>query len=255
MVPAVQDRKAGETWQQSIERKIIAPLGLKNTSAYASRARASGDFALPYLSENGVFTEVPYKEDNTMHAAGGMVSSAEDLAKWLVMNMNGGKFEGRQVIPANSLEEILSPQINQKRKFYKFNRYAYGLGWNIGMFNGNKLIHCFGEFMGFRPHVSFMPEHNVGVVVLANESDETSFLPDMIACDIYDYLVKGKPLRADPNIRVDEILTDLKKRRDERAAKANAAGAPREKAAEPTLGLEAYAGAYESPEGGGSSSP
>src|SRR3712207_7118508 len=37
-------------------------------------------------------------------------------------------------------EEILSPQINQSRSFYKFKRHAYGLGWNIGSFDGEKLI-------------------------------------------------------------------------------------------------------------------
>jgi len=243
-------KATGETWQQIIERKILAPMGLKNTSTFASKAKASGDFALPYLSENGQFVELPYKQDNTMHAAGGMVSSAEDLAKWLIVNMNQGRLEGKQIIPAASLEEILSPQINQKRTFYKFKRYAYSLGWNIATFNGKKLIHCFGEFFGFRPHVSFMPEHNVGVVVLANESAESIYLPDLIACDIYDYLVNQKPLRADPSVRVDEYLANMKKQREERAKKAVEGRNAKEKETNPTLALGAYAGVYENPEGG-----
>jgi CubicO group peptidase (beta-lactamase class C family) len=179
-----------------------------------------------------------------------MVSSAEDLAKWVLVNMNAGKFEGRQVLPARSLEEVLSPQINQKRTFYKFNRYAYSLGWNIGTFNGNKLIHCFGEFPGFRPHVSFMPEHKIGVVVLANESQESFVLPDLIACDIYDHLVKKSPLRTDSNPRIDEYVTELNKQREERAKRAGAREGAKEREAAPTLPLEAYAGVYENPEWG-----
>lgn len=244
------EKAAGETWQQIIERKILSPLGLKNTSAFASKAKASGDYALPYLAENNTFTELPYKEDNTMHAAGGMVSSAEDLAKWLIVNMNGGKYESKQIIPADSLEEILSPQIDQKREFYKFKRYAYSLGWNIGTYNDNKLIHCFGEFPGFRPHVSFMPEHKIGVVVLANESTDSVFLPDLIACDIYDYLIHKRPLRADSNPKIDEYLATLQKQKEERAKKAPVKGSGKEKETNLTLDLGAYAGAYENPEWG-----
>ena len=160
------EKVTGEPWQRIIERKLLEPLDMKNTTSYASQARARADFALPYLAVNGKFIEIPYKEDNTMHAAGGMISSAEDLAKWLIVNMNGGRYKGKQIISPTSLEEILSPQINQQRSFYKFQRYAYGLGWNIGTYEGEKIIHCFGEFPGFRPHVSFMPKYNLGVVVL-----------------------------------------------------------------------------------------
>lgn len=247
---SAMEKATGETWQQTVERKILTPLGLKNTSGLASKAKASGNFALPYLAENGQFTELPYKEDNTMHAAGGMVSSAEDLAKWVKVNMNGGKFEGKQIIPAKSLEEILSPQINQKRTFYKFERYAYSLGWNIATYNDDKLIHCFGEFPGFRPHVSFMPEHKIGVVVLANESAESFVLPDLIACDIYDYLIYKKPLRTDSNPKIDEYLANLNKQREERAKRESARGEAKEKATKRTLELGAYAGVYENAEWG-----
>jgi CubicO group peptidase (beta-lactamase class C family) len=257
LVAALAMEKAtGQTWQQIVERLIFQPLGMKSTTAYASKAKASADFALPYLAAaNGAFDELPYKEDSTMHAAGGISSSAEDLAKWLVMNMNGGKYGGRQIIAATSLEEVLAPQINQKRDFYRFKRYGYSLGWNIGTYNGDKFIHCFGEFPGFRPHVSFMPEHNIGVVVLVNESTEAFSLPDLIACDIYDHLLgRRKTLSASANPEIDKYVTNLQKGRDERAKKAaaaaSAAGNAAAKRTDPTLALNAYAGEYENPEWG-----
>lgn len=254
LVAALAMEKAtGETWQQIVERKLFLPLELKSTTAYASKAKASGDFALPYLAAaGGTFNELPYKEDSTMHAAGGISSSAEDLAKWLVLNMNGGKHAGRQIISAASLEEVLAPQINQKRDFYRFKRYGYSLGWNIGTYNGDKFIHCFGEFHGFRPHVSFMPEHKIGVVVLVNESTDAFSLPDLIACDIYDHLRGRKTLSATANPEIDKYVADLQKGKDERAKKAAAAPASSatEKKSEPTLTLSAYAGEYENPEWG-----
>lgn len=241
------EKAAGETWQQIVERKIITPMNLRSTSAYASKAKASGDFALPYLAEQGSFTQLPYKDDSTMHAAGGIVSSAEDLAKWLIVNMNDGKFEGKQIIPASSLEEILAPQINQKRDFYKFKRYGYSLGWNIGTYKGDKFVHCFGEFPGFRPHVSFMPKHKTGIVVLVNESTDAFLLPDLIATDLYDYLIYGEPLQTDVNPKIDEYIANLQ---EEKAKKVVAQTGDKKDEARPTLEPVIYAGTYENREWG-----
>jgi CubicO group peptidase (beta-lactamase class C family) len=238
------EKAAKESWQVILQTKIFVPLGMKNTSAYFSKAKLSANFALPYASNNGTFVELPVKNDETMHAAGGIVASAEDLTKWLIFNMNEGKLNGKQIMSSTSLEEVLSPQINQSRSFYKFKRYAYGLGWNLGTYGDEKLIHCFGEFAGYRPHVSFMPEHKIGIVVLTNESSESIFLPDLIAADIYDYLLSNKRLQVDSNPKVDEILKDLQKEREaktQQASKERGLPAPK-----PTsFDLNRYAGTFQ----------
>jgi CubicO group peptidase (beta-lactamase class C family) len=246
----VMEKVVGEPWQKIVKMKILDPLGMGATTAYASQAKAGANYALPYMAEDGAFIELPYKEDNTMHPGGGLVSSAEDLAKWLTVNMNGGRFNGKQVISPAALEEILSPQINQHRDFYKFKRYAYSLGWNIGTYEEDKLIHCFGEFDGFRPHVSFMPEHKIGVIVLANESRDGLFLPDLIACDIYDHLLRKKPFQVSTNARVKEYAAMLQKNREERKKRAASRESEREKGTTPTLDPAAYAGTYQNQEFG-----
>lgn len=205
------EKAAKETWQVILQKKIFVPLGMKNTSAYSSKAKLSANFALPYASNNGTFVELPVKNDETMHAAGGIVASAEDLTRWLIFNMNEGKLHGKQIMSSTSLEEVLSPQINQSRSFYKFRRYAYSLGWNLGMYGEEKFIHCFGEFAGYQPHVSFMPAHKIGIVVLTNESSESIFLPDLIAADIYDYLLSNQRLQVDGIQRSTKFSTSCKK--------------------------------------------
>ncbi len=238
-------KATGDTWQEIIQRRLLDPLRLNETTCYASKIKAGTDYAIPYLAEGGQFIELPYKQDNTMHAAGGMASSATDLARWLVVNMNGGKLAGRQVIPTAVLEETLAPQIDQKRTFYKFDRYAYGLGWNIANYEGDKLVHCFGTYEGFRPHISFMPAHRLGVVVLANESRDALFLPDLIAADIYDHLLRGAPLRVEGNAKVAEFEAAWKKSQDTRAQRAATRAKGRDTSASPALAPAAYAGTYE----------
>ena len=222
---------------------------MKHTTSYASKAKASGNYALPYRFSNGKFTKLPYKNDKTMHPAGGTISSSKDLAKWLIVVMNGGKYEGKQIISSRTVSEIISPQINQNRNFYKYQRYAAGLGWNLATYKGENFIHSFGTYAGFRPHTSFMPEHKIGVVVLANESTESFLLPDLLANEIYDYLLGKRDLNVNPNPEIEDYFQRADQRRQRIAARrAEATRVPTTKAQ--TFPLRNYVGVYSNEEFG-----
>ncbi len=146
-------------------------------------------------------------------------------------------------MPLSAVNKIAS------RKFYRYNRYAYGLGWNIATYKGEEFIHCFGTYAGFRPHSSFMPEHNIGVVVLVNESTESVVLADLIANEIYDYLLGKRELNAEANPDIDEYEKQLKKIRERAASRtintSIASNQPSKK-----LSSDQYTGTYRSDEFG-----
>jgi len=210
------ENATGKSWKTVVKEELFDPLGLGDTTTSVSEAVASGDYALPYKSADGKIIELPLKQDDTMHAAGGIFSSSEDLARWLVVNINMGLLNGKQMIPKRVMEEVLSPQIDQRRNFYEYKRYAYSLGWNIADFKGEKLVHCFGTYGGSRPHVSFIPERRLGVVVLVNEADESLFLPDVIANDIYDRLINGTQFSTGAGSRTEKMAAELDKERERR---------------------------------------
>ncbi len=74
----------------------------------------------------------------------------------------------------------------------QFTREGYGLGWYVGHYDGDVLLHHFGGFSGFHAHVSFMPERKIGVVALANEIGFGGFLAELVARYAYD-LLRGQP--------------------------------------------------------------
>jgi len=120
-----------------------------------------------------------------MHAAGGHVSTALDLSKWLIAHINIGKLNGKQVFPESVVKNTHFKHVEQDRTFAFFQRY----GWDLGTYEGDTLIHRFGSYAGFRSHVSFMSENRLGVVVLVNEGSLGSNLADMAAAVIYDVLL------------------------------------------------------------------
>ena len=138
--------------------QLFHPVGMTTTTAYIERARG-GEFAYPYtVNRAGEYERAPVKVEAQMHAAGGMASSVQDLLRWVRLNLSGGQLDGKQVIPAHVVRQVHAPQIQFDWTFYKFRRYAYGLGVHNSDYEGDLLIHHFGGPI----HVSFMPEHDLG---------------------------------------------------------------------------------------------
>lgn len=235
------DAELGMSWQELLRREIFDPLGMASTSSYLTKVDRDR-LAMPYVPDVEGFRRVPYvKSDANMHAAGGHVSTALDLARWLEAHINAGRVADKQVFPREVVAETHRQQADQNRDFSHFHRYGWGLGWDLGLFERDTLIHRFGSFAGFRSHVSFMPQHGIGVVVLVNEGFLGSFLADMVATYIYDRLLdkpgldeKYGQMLADLRnqvARLREYLADDKARR---AARSQVLPHP----------LDAYAGKY-----------
>jgi CubicO group peptidase (beta-lactamase class C family) len=175
----------GVSWKRLLARNIFEPLGMDQTTTDMSVARER-EFAAPHGLRGGEVVPIEAKADTNMHAAGGMVASAPDLGQFLQVMMNRGRLDGEQVLPVRAVREALAPQIRLDASFYRFRRYAYGFGWYHADYRGDRLMHHFGGFRGHHAHMSFMPKHDLGVVVLANSG---SPLPHPVAATIYDLLL------------------------------------------------------------------
>lgn len=241
------DSKLDKSWRDVLQTTVLDPLGMKNTSAYLSRLK-SEQLAAPYTLGAGDYLRLHYaKADANMHAAGGIVSTAEDMAKWLQVNIGNGKLDGRQIFPASVVAETHRLQVDQDTQFSWVRRYGYGLGWNIGSYEGETLVHHHGGFSAFYAHVSFMPKQRLGVVVLTNEGLLGDTLAENVAQFVYDTLLNlpGNKFRWEKRLATAPQVAQ--RQRDGIAAeRSRRAGRQRPL----PLPLEAYAGVYESPEGG-----
>jgi CubicO group peptidase (beta-lactamase class C family) len=160
------------SWQESIQKNVYTPLGMKHTTSIMSKARSSGwDIARPYSFVNNDKNEALYLEkvDKTMHSAGGMVTSATDMAQMVIAQLDQGKINGKQVLPANIIKQSQEQQIKTKGNFDEFVRDGYAWGWYTGDYKGQRMLHHLGGFAGTHALISFMPEKNIGVVILNNE--------------------------------------------------------------------------------------
>ena len=183
------EHATGEPWMQTLTKRVFAPLSMTHTNAKPC---------------------IPTKTERTMtRGSGGICSSIDDMTRWLRVNMTDGVLDGKRVFPLAVMREVHAPQISLQRKFGRFDRYAYGLGWYHADYQGDLVMHHFGSYPGSWAHVSWMPDRNIGVVVMANAYNSFS---DAIALLAYDTLLG----RATARTQFDE---DVKKIRDRRASR------------------------------------
>lgn len=241
------EAKLKQNWKELVQSTVLDPLGMKNTTAYASRVKPD-ELAMPYAAGGAEYTRMHYaKADANMHAAGGIITTAEDIAKWLQVHLDNGKLAGRQVFPAAVIAETHRLQADQDNQFAWVRRYGYGLGWNIGSYEGETLIHHHGGFSSFYAHISFMPKQRLGVAVLANEGLFGSNFSETVAQYIYDSLLNLPGTRFRWEKRLAEASQIAQKER-ERIVAERTRRAGRQKAL--PYPLETYTGVYENPQAG-----
>ena len=235
-------------WQDVLAKRVFRPAGLEHTTAYVSRARAQKrSIAAPYVIDTDaqagkMIRSVLEKTDENMQSAGGIFMSISDLGRWLQLNMNDGRLDGRQVFPAELMRKVHTGYTRSTRNEPPFSGDGeYGLGWQIGKYAGEKVIYHHGGFSGYRSHVSFMPDKKLAVGVLINNDQVGGRVADMLATYAYDWWLAGGDVEADYTKQLTELGSAYVKRKQEIAA----AGAGRSKRAwQLSRPFDDYAGTY-----------
>lgn len=175
----------GKSWRDFLKEKIFEPLKMKHTTAYASKVNTPNE-AVPYdgLYPDKLLPVYLRKVDATMHAAGGLMTTSEDAARFLAyyLNPEQGPF------PAALVRRSYQKQVNTGHSFTDaFHANGYALGWRTGAYAEQPMVYHFGGYPGFFSSLSFMPEANLGVAVLSNSniSGELAIRITQYAYDLY----------------------------------------------------------------------
>ena len=247
LATVLSERRWGRDWRDMVEDEVLTPLGMSATTARIDATRATGAVVAA-----GHFGRIPgqpewsplQKTDATMQSAGGLISTAHDMALWLEAQVNDGRVAGRQVFPAGLIASTHASRVAQTATFGPYVRTGYGLGWQVGRYGDDVLIHHFGNFSGSRAHVSFMPQRRLGVAVMVNEDAFAGDLADVVANYAYDWFAGLPDIDAVYDVKLDALIAERDRRRT------GMAGAQEARAKRPrTLSLAnaAYVGDYVNP--------
>ena len=150
-----------------MHKRFFDPIVMPHTTLSFESVTASGDYATPHGANlEGSYVPISLDLEATLApvAPAGMVwSTADDMARYLITEMNEGVGpDGNRVVSAKNLGETWIPQVAVDGET------SYGLGWFLEERSGLRLTHHGGNTFGFTSDLAFMPDKNIGIVVLAN---------------------------------------------------------------------------------------
>ena len=184
----VVENVTGKTWKSEMKDHISRPLKMENTSANVSDYNLKNIRpSLTVSKERGIIEKGFYKKDITMHAAGGIISTINDLSKWLSANIR----EDNILLNKNSWSELHTSTTPQDKEYFTYNRTGYSLGWDIAEYQKEKILTRFGNLAGISFHMSFMPEKKIGIIAFSNDN-RAYLLPHLMADYAYN-LINGLP--------------------------------------------------------------
>ena len=242
--------KTGKTWEDYVKENILEPLDMNSTIFSIAEMQTKEDYGVPYNEKRDttLLYKIPLKEDGAgVGPAGSMISNLDDMSKWVIALLNGGKYKGTQVIPASVLNESMKPGIAfrnwslETRGYDEILNSTYGMGRNIEIYKGNVMTLHGGDMPGFHSQVAMLPYDSIGIVSFVI-GDQGADIRDILVYDLIDRLLDLE--KTDWNGRM------LKDHINRKAAGKNAraqAEFDKVEGTSPTHSQESYTGTWHNP--------
>ncbi len=156
---------AGQSYAAYLEDHIFGPLGMAHSHSSRVAARHD-DMAVGHLSWFGVPIPAPNLSDASgCLASGQLLASAEDMARYLIAHLNGGRCGPAQILSPAGMAELHRPAVDAGTLFVK---EQYAMGWFVESRGDITLLSHTGMVPDFFTYMALLPEQKRGVVLLLN---------------------------------------------------------------------------------------
>jgi CubicO group peptidase (beta-lactamase class C family) len=174
----ILEKVAGQSWESYVQDNFLKPLGMTNTYMSTAGLNKRSNVAQPHNNLYSSLTKIPFDNVDNLGPATSMVSNVKDLTKWLMFQLDSGRYEGRQIVPWPVLQRTRDGNIltgTRKSAAFPTHIRAYGLGvFQTDYVNKQVYWHTGGAF-GHVTNVCFVPEENLGITILTNNDNQSFF--------------------------------------------------------------------------------
>ena len=242
----ISEKVTGLSWEENVVEKFFKPLGMSRSNLSIESLEKSDDAALGYtLKKDSIIEKTDYYHIKGMSPAGSINSSVNEMARWVITWINGGKFEGKELLPSSYVSEAISSQMVASAGFpskeypdlYLSN---YGYGWGLSSYRGHYLVQHGGAIDGFSALTCFFPSDSIGIVVLVNQNG--SSIPALVRNVIADKMLKLTAIDWNKNMKAEREKSLKSQKEAESKAISN-----RKQGTYPSHKLTEFAGKYFNP--------
>ena len=171
----------GQSWETFVQNRILTPLGMNESAPSFTLLKNASNVIDPHAPVDGKVQVVRRDWSKNADAAGGIYSNVTDWSKWIIMQMNNGKYgEGlsNQLFSNAIHEEMWTPQTIIPVRGpgpYRTHFAGYGLGWFLSDVMGYKQVTHTGGLAGIVTQVTMLPELKLGIIVFTNQQSGAAF--------------------------------------------------------------------------------
>ena len=236
---------SGRSWEDFVAARLLVPMGMSSSDVRHSAAGGPGNVAATHATIDGKVQPVaPFLSDNT-NPAGGIMSGAADMAKWLGVFLARGELpNGTRLFSEatwRQLTTIVTPlppsTPGGKLTALRSNFRGYALGLDVRDYRGKPLFTHTGGLPGYVSRVAWVPEIGLGVAVLTNQESGEAY--NAVTWSILDHYLGVK------DTDWIEAYVEAKAFAAEQLRKTESASrAARADRSTPSLPLASYAGTY-----------
>ena len=172
----VIEKVTNKSWFDNVNERILTPLQMNRTVYTREAMWEQGNWAVPHATQKGENVIIRYENWENVPSTGGLISTVEDLSKWVIFSMSDGVVNGNQLLSKQS-RNMMWTGWNQ----FPVNHFTestedpdfsgYGFGYSIGEYKGNFRVSHTGGFGGMLSSISMLPDENLAVIMLSNDTE------------------------------------------------------------------------------------
>jgi len=235
----------GISWDQFIKQRFFDELDMNRSTTSVKDLVDLENVATPHAMLDGDLAAIDYLDVDNCAPAAAINSSVNDLSHWVRLQLNNGVYGGKRLVDSKIILETRKPHtlmnIGEKSRSLNPSIHfsTYGLGFRTHDYQGRLVVNHTGGLDGMVSYVGFMPEENIGVIVLTNMDEHR--LHRALPLYVFDVLL-GLDGKDWSTIYLDDFKKTQKHREEEEKKRL----ANKAENTKPTLPVERYAGTYTS---------
>ena len=177
---------SGMSWEAFVQKYLLDPIGMDRTCFYVDQISGDPNHATPYdrplpTDLTGI-RKIPFmksdREDMSKGIgapygpAGSIMSTVNDMCKWVQFNLSNGKVGDQQIISEENMKELHKPNMLMDAPLLmacpEMDFHSYGMGWFVETYRGHVMVEHGGNINGFSALTTMVPDLQLGVVCLVN---------------------------------------------------------------------------------------
>lgn len=172
---AALELRTGRDWRDLLDDEIFRPAGMTRSGARVSRYPRAEMPVYHQWMGGAEWSTYPGKTDEIMQAAGGLVASPNDMARWLALQLG----DRPDIAPANILAQSHTQQVTAQIQGDVLPCQGYAVGWNICHIGAADIRIHGGSYTAVRSSMAVSPELGVAFAFLSNSDSLTGAMSQL----------------------------------------------------------------------------